>query len=605
MTILTSDITFASGYGYRMASGEVLDLNGHTIRCTPGDPGTAVTFGVEARGSNQVIKNGKITGCYFGVHGANSTNLRLENVDFTDNTYIGANLGSATGAHVEFCTFAQIVGYNLAAYAIGINGTGSNSTIINNMFSELYRQPGAAPGIGGVGVGILISNNGSNNLIMDNSIINTLAEEDNIGISIGDACLDQLIENNTIQNFVKGILASGSGSMEAKFNGLDLTSALAGSIGIQGDNGCHIGNTISGYETDILGTIGACTVPQPDLSIADDSVVEGQNASVLVSLSEASSEIVTVDYSTSNGTATVTEDYTSASGTLTFNPGETTKTIAIATIDDSVEEGDETFFVNLANPVNAVILDSQATVTITDNDAPIPPPSQIALRKYVAGLNPLMLNSRTLRFEIGQCAWSGGNPDGYMVNTSNTELSIDVIGLWGLDRTITAGWWHLWAVGKTETGENGLTLSLSETQGGLILPDGQPISQSTWNRIRKLPYAVRIISPSAGMKKQIVVGWHSPCEVIYQAAGSEQDVSFSTGGSWERRSLQPLIPKNARVSILDISGNASVRTPGVGDGGPQINGQARREIANSSTGEIEVNGTATVRVAGYKIQETY
>ena len=41
-----------------------------------------------------------------------------------------------------------------------------------------------------------------------------------------------------------------------------------------------------------------------------------------VTLSAASGKTVTVDYATSNGTATAGSDYTATSGTLTFSAGE-------------------------------------------------------------------------------------------------------------------------------------------------------------------------------------------------------------------------------------------------------------------------------------------
>ena len=45
------------------------------------------------------------------------------------------------------------------------------------------------------------------------------------------------------------------------------------------------------------------------------------NASLTVSLNHASDKDVTVDYATSNGTATAGADYTATSGTLTISAG--------------------------------------------------------------------------------------------------------------------------------------------------------------------------------------------------------------------------------------------------------------------------------------------
>lgn len=116
------------------------------------------------------------------------------------------------------------------------------------------------------------------------------------------------------------------------------------------------------------------------LSINDVSVTEGdsgsKNATFTVSLSAASTESITVDYGTGNGTATAGSDYTAESGTLTFAAGETSKTISVAVTGDTTVESDETFNVNLSNASNATIGDGQGVGTILNNDLSQPPPQQ-------------------------------------------------------------------------------------------------------------------------------------------------------------------------------------------------------------------------------------
>ncbi|GET35337.1 protein with type I secretion target domain and SCP-like extracellular domain [Microseira wollei NIES-4236] len=77
---------------------------------------------------------------------------------------------------------------------------------------------------------------------------------------------------------------------------------------------------------------------------------------------------MTVQYATANSTAKAGEDYIAASGTLTFNPGDTTKTLSVSVIGDTISEPDEIFFVNLSNPSFAIIADAKATGTIRNND---------------------------------------------------------------------------------------------------------------------------------------------------------------------------------------------------------------------------------------------
>ncbi|PYK97616.1 MAG: hypothetical protein DME19_15725, partial [Verrucomicrobia bacterium] len=99
----------------------------------------------------------------------------------------------------------------------------------------------------------------------------------------------------------------------------------------------------------------------------------GGTLMVTVERAGESSGTITVDYATSNLTATAGLDYTAQSGTLTFGPQETVKTITIPILDDGLVEGDETFQVTLSNPTSGVILGapSTAVVTIQDNERPV------------------------------------------------------------------------------------------------------------------------------------------------------------------------------------------------------------------------------------------
>jgi hypothetical protein len=114
------------------------------------------------------------------------------------------------------------------------------------------------------------------------------------------------------------------------------------------------------------------------LSIADTSVVEGfagsTSAAFAVRLSRPSASAVTVDYATSNGTATAGSDYQSRSGTLSFSPGVTLRVLEVPVLGDIAVEGNETFFVDLGNPVGAELADGRAVGTILDDDAGAPAP---------------------------------------------------------------------------------------------------------------------------------------------------------------------------------------------------------------------------------------
>ncbi|NCR09221.1 MAG: hypothetical protein GPI95_13180 [Microcystis aeruginosa LG13-11] len=110
------------------------------------------------------------------------------------------------------------------------------------------------------------------------------------------------------------------------------------------------------------------------ISVSDTTINESQNqATVTVQLTGISHQAFTVDYSTNDGTAKAVQDYTTVSGKLTFNAGESVKTITIPINNDSNYEGNETFTLNLYNPTGGAVLgQSNATITIIDNDVPQP-----------------------------------------------------------------------------------------------------------------------------------------------------------------------------------------------------------------------------------------
>jgi hypothetical protein len=138
-------------------------------------------------------------------------------------------------------------------------------------------------------------------------------------------------------------------------------------------------NLSSPVNATIADSQGAGTITnddsQPKISINDLSVDEGDsgttNAASTVSLSNASSQTITVNHATANNTATAGDDYTSANGTLTFTPGQTSRPLNVGINGDVFNEDSASFNVNLTSPTNATISDSQGVGTIVDDDAPI------------------------------------------------------------------------------------------------------------------------------------------------------------------------------------------------------------------------------------------
>ncbi len=111
----------------------------------------------------------------------------------------------------------------------------------------------------------------------------------------------------------------------------------------------------------------------PQITIDDVTAVESDGSvKVTVRLTAAAKDQVWVDYSTRDGTANAGPDYVSGSGTLVFPAGSTSQVIDIELVDDSVQEPDETFEIDLSNPMNAEIADDLGVVTISDDDQAAP-----------------------------------------------------------------------------------------------------------------------------------------------------------------------------------------------------------------------------------------
>ena len=107
------------------------------------------------------------------------------------------------------------------------------------------------------------------------------------------------------------------------------------------------------------------------VSAADASATEGTDGTIdfEVTLNARDDcETVTVDWATADGTATAGEDYTAANGTVTFGPGETSKTVSVEILEDTVEDRGESFTLRLSNASGATIADGEATGTIADEE---------------------------------------------------------------------------------------------------------------------------------------------------------------------------------------------------------------------------------------------
>ena len=127
----------------------------------------------------------------------------------------------------------------------------------------------------------------------------------------------------------------------------------------------------------------------PSISVRDVLVVEGNSgttqATFVVALSAASSQTVSCSFATANNTATAGSDYTATSGGITFAAGEIEKPVVVLVNGDTVDESQETFFLDISNVQNATVSSNRGTGFINDDDGPTISINNVTLTEGNAG----------------------------------------------------------------------------------------------------------------------------------------------------------------------------------------------------------------------------
>jgi len=307
---------------------------------------------------------------------------------------------------------------------IGVSGA-TNNTIGGT-------QNGAANKIAyNGGPGILLSN-GSGIVIRGNSIFSN----NGLGIDLGatgvtaNDSIDADVGPNTLQNFpvVTTVMStSNSTTIQGSLNSLpnttfniDFYSNSAVDPSGNGEGAQFIGTTSVNTNVNGDATINAtfpvglatgrvitATATDPNGNTSEFSAADPTTANGSVQFTVSSSVVIedvgtltltvqrtggtvgnlTVDYSTTDGTAIAGQDYTSASGTLNFTAGETSKTIQIPIIDDTTTETNESFTVALRNNTSPETVGAPSTVFVTVQDRTTTPLISIANVSVVEG-NP-------------------------------------------------------------------------------------------------------------------------------------------------------------------------------------------------------------------------
>ena len=134
---------------------------------------------------------------------------------------------------------------------------------------------------------------------------------------------------------------------------------------------------------------GVIQFSAPTYTMSEGGAGATANVNIVVTRSGGTAPGVTVDYATSNGTATGGAgadpgvDYQTTAGTLSFGAGVTSLTFTVPVFGDADSEGDETVQLTLSNPTGGATLGtpSKAVLTILDDEQVI----QFASATYTVG----------------------------------------------------------------------------------------------------------------------------------------------------------------------------------------------------------------------------
>jgi hypothetical protein len=124
------------------------------------------------------------------------------------------------------------------------------------------------------------------------------------------------------------------------------------------------------------GAQAPASMPSVSISAPPSNVPQMENGGKItftVTLSQAATQDVTVNYSTADGTAKASSDYVATNGTLTFHAGETSKTFDVQLTNDTTPERVEAFIAQITSAAGATVATATANAHITDDDVVVAP----------------------------------------------------------------------------------------------------------------------------------------------------------------------------------------------------------------------------------------
>ncbi|NNC76279.1 MAG: hypothetical protein HKN93_12315, partial [Acidimicrobiia bacterium] len=264
-------------------------------------------------------------------------------------------------------------------------------------------------------------------------------------VTVGDALSGTATSGSDYTAFADEVLTFMTGTMSG--------GAQSVTLSVTSDGDVELPETVvlalSASSGPAIGTQGTTTITIEDDDVAVVSVADASSADesgtvdFTVSLTPAAAYDVDFSY-------TVTEDSPTASALsgvdfgvatpaspITFSAGQTSKTISVPVLGDSIDEGNETFTLTLTGAVNADLGTAVATGTITDDDT-----ADLVITALTS--NPVAEGAST-SFDVSLATEPIGTvdvaittSDGTMTVSPSASLSFDS-GTWSTPVTVTLG----------------------------------------------------------------------------------------------------------------------------------------------------------------------
>ncbi len=160
--------------------------------------------------------------------------------------------------------------------------------------------------------------------------------------------------------------------------------------------------------TDVATSVAGPSGAKPIVRFRDGRLAISETGSAIEVMVQRQGgiDLISVEYETKDASAKAGEDYSAVSGTLHFAAGETSKTIIVPVLNDSVGEADEAFEVVLSNLSEGVALGSVTTSEVTiQNDDRVILPYAATLAAFVVEKSNAILNGMATPNGFKTLAW--------------------------------------------------------------------------------------------------------------------------------------------------------------------------------------------------------